>query len=88
MALVESVVVNDSSGLTTHVVRTHANPIKRIVGCISRCLSLLSPKHVSRVNQASVLVSAKTAHKALRIHSCLCARDIMSSLVSDSHRLT
>ena len=86
MAFVKSVVVKDSRGLATHVVGAHSKPIERLVGIVPCCRSLHCLKHVGRINQASVLVSAKTAHKALRI-VVLGARNIVSTLVSNSQSL-
>ena len=81
------VVENDSCRLTAHIVGAHANPIQRVIGCISHGRSLHCLEHVSRVDQSSVLVRAEAAHKGFRVVGLL-ARDIMSTLVSDCHRLT
>ena len=84
---IQSVVIQDGIGLTTHVVRTHADPIQRVVGSVSRCRGLHGPEHVGGVNQAGVLVGTKAAHETLGSRRGLCARDIVSTLVSDN-RLT
>ncbi len=78
-----SVVIQDCRGLTTHIVRAHINPIEGIIGSTLCCWCLHSLKHVSGINQARLLVSAETAHKAFRI-ACLLAWDIVSTLVSDN----
>ena len=77
------VVINDGSGLTTHVVRTHVDPIQRVAVGLLRSRSLHGLEHVGGVDQASLLVSAETAHIAFRIVGLL-ARDIVSALVSDN----
>ena len=87
VACIQCVVIQNSRGLTTHIVRTHVNPIQRIVGCVSRNRGLHRSQHVGRINQAGVLIRAKAAHEALRIRCCVRARDIMSALVSNGQTL-
>ncbi len=82
------VVINDSRCLTAHVVGTHSEPIKRVISSISRNRGLHGLEHISGVNQTSQLVCTKASHEALCIHCRLSARNIVSTLVSDGHRLT
>ena len=78
------VVIHDCHSLTAHIVGTHVNPIQRIVGSVLHSGSLHGLEHVGRVNQARVLIGAKATHEALRIHCGLCARHIVTAVVSDS----
>ena len=68
--------------MATHVVGTHADPVK-IFSSGSFGLVLSGLQHPSWVDETCVLVGTQTAHKALSRCVSLCARHIVTAIVSD-----
>ena len=68
--------------MTAHVVRTHANPIQIAgVGFFSLVLSGL--QHPSGIDETRVLVGTQTAHETFSRSVSLCARHVVTAIVSN-----
>ena len=61
-----SVVVNDGSGLSGHVVRTHADPVEGSIGrAVFGSSALSGLNHIDGVDETGLLIGTQLAHKAI-----------------------